>query len=85
MKRSIMIFSLSEEEIEDRSHWTEEQWVGAYILAPGSFGKVYLLGGTSKCPQDWLLRQIDRYAEKVFSTPGYEPFNEHAWSTGLRN
>lgn len=76
------MLDLSEEEIEDRTHWPEQQWVGAYILETTALGKTHLLGGSPEYPQDWLLHQIDRYAQKVFSTPGYEPFNDHPWPVG---
>lgn len=73
------LLDLSEAELEDQIGRSEAAQMRMFIMAPGSLGKVYLLGGSRKYPQDWLLCQIDRYAEKVFSTPGYEPFNERAY------
>lgn len=77
------LLDFSEEEIHDRRHWTKSMWMEMYIKATGPLAKVYLLGGSRQYPQDWLLNEIRRYADKVFSTPGYEPFSEHAY--GLKS
>lgn len=73
------LLDLSEEDFQDRRHWPEKQWVGSYILATAPLGEAYLLGGSSEYPLNWLLQEISRYAKKVFSTPCYEPFNDHPY------
>lgn len=73
------LLDFSEQELQDRSFWTERKWMEAYILATAPLGEAYLLGGSHEYPQAWLLNEIGRYVDKVFSTPGYKPFNKHAY------
>ena len=67
----------TEEEIRDRSHWSEHMWVGSYVHETANLGHAHLLGGSKKYPRPWLLKEIDRYATTVFTTLGYEPFTDH--------
>lgn len=78
--RFAQLLDLSEQElVKERSLKSGRDRTEVYIGAASVLGEAYLLGGSEKYPQEWLLHELSRYAEKVFSTPGYEPFNDHPY------
>lgn len=67
---------LTVEERDELRHITPAGWVERYVDAVAAFARAHVLGGSEEYPPARLLREINRFAAKIFSTPGYEPFNE---------
>ena len=67
---------LSESELEGMRHITEAMWMDRYVSALAGFGRAYVFGGSDEYPPERLLHEIDRFAKRIFSTPGYEPFSD---------
>lgn len=73
---------LTEAELAGMRHITSAEWIERYVDACAAYGRAYSFGGSEEYPPERILHEISRFATKIFTTPGYEPYNDHHYPIG---
>jgi hypothetical protein len=68
--------NLAEGELSNLSSVTPAEWTERYVDAVASYARAFVFGGSDEYPPARLLKEIDRFVATVFTTPGFEPFND---------